>query len=173
MTAMHRPMPINEISFGVVERAIMVGDTKMLRGTELSHDVLARMPPANRNALIENRFISVFPKGVTVRHSAAAPDVVVPVAEELREAQGEMHIISKGFGKWDVVQGTLVGVGLSREEALAMAEKSQARAAPVNQTASTDAAPAAPAKKGKRPRTSKRAPAAAPGEPQKNGPIEG
>lgn len=73
MSAQLRPMPINEIGFGVVNRALTIGDKKMLRGEELSHGLLAAMPAANRNALIENRIILVYPKGVDVRRPEGAP----------------------------------------------------------------------------------------------------
>lgn len=156
---MLRPMTIDQIGSGIVERAITIAGERKMRGHELTHDVLARMPAANRNALIENRFISVFPKSVTVLNRAVEH---VPIAD----GTGEMHVIAKGFGKWDVIQGTVLGSGLTREEANALAGKT----APV----ASEPAPAAPAKKGKKRRASpgKRLPAKPPGEKQDNGPVE-
>jgi hypothetical protein len=167
-----RPMNINDIDFGIVERAITIGEQKMMRGFELSHEVLARMPTANRNALIENRFISVFPKGVTVRRQDGATMVAAPISSDGASAAGEMHVIAKGFGKWDVIQGTIIAAGLtSKAEAQAVAGIGQAPEAPVNQPA--QASPASPPKRKRRASPGRRLPPKPPGAPQDNGPVEG
>lgn len=160
---MLRPMTIDQIGSGIVERAIVIGNEKKLRGYELTHEVLAQMPAANRNALIENHFISVFPKSVTVLHRETARE---PIPVPIKEGDGEMHVVAKGFGKWDVIQGTLLGSGLTRDEANALAGKS----ASVNETVPVATAPKGKKKK-RRASPGKRLPAKPPGEPQENGPI--
>jgi hypothetical protein len=170
MTLMHRPMPIGEISFGVVERKITIGDKTRLRGEELTYGELAAMRTANRNALIENRVISVFPKGVDVRRQQdGAVIVAAPIATDGAVPAGQMHVIAKGFGKWDVIQGTIIASGLTKEAAQELAGKAEPKSAPVNQPAPT--ATAGPANKRRKRKASpgKRLPA--PGE--NNGPIEG
>lgn len=164
-----RPMKIEDISFGVVERAITIGSERRLRGSEISYGELARMPASNRNALIENRFIAVYPKGVTVRREGG--QVIAPERIEISEAGGQLHVIAKGFGKWDVIQGTIVGTGLTKEAAQLLAGQVGPHAAPVNQDAPASAA--APARKKRRASPGKRLPPKPPGEPQDNGPIQG
>lgn len=109
---MLRPMRIEEIGFGRVSRALTVSGQILPRGTKLSHEVLARMPAANRNAMIENRYIEVFPKGVAVREVG---DTNVPDG-------AEAHVVPVGFGKYDVIVGNVVGAGLSREDADTLAK---------------------------------------------------
>jgi hypothetical protein len=87
-----------------------------------------------------------------------------------------MHVIAKGFGKWDVIHGTIVGTGLTKEAAQAMAGQVEAKQAPINQDAqAATAGPATSVSKKKKRRASpgKRLPTAPPDEPQDNGPVEG
>jgi hypothetical protein len=166
---MLRPPTIGEIGFGRVERKITVGDEELLRGRELTYEQLAAMPAANRNALIENRFISVFPKGVAVRR----PDGQVPARVEIVEgASGEMHVIAKGFGRWDVIQGSIVASGLSKEAAEQLAGKSGATAAPVNLDAPPAAATSPRSKRKRKASVGRRLPPNPPGSPQNNGPVD-
>lgn len=171
---MFRPMRIDEIGSGRVARAIMIGGKKVLRGTELTHDELARMPVANRNALIENRIIEVFPRSVQVIGRQVTGAAAPAGAVRLKYA--------KGFGKYDVVYGVVIAEAIPKEDAERMvaeggppveaqadvaAEGAQARAPDGQQ------APAAKSPPHKAPAKRKRPKASPPprGETQPNGPI--
>lgn len=83
----------------VVSRSFRVGDRQLSRGTRLAGDELAAM--RNWRALVANRFVEIAPP---------QPHQIVRFA------------ISKGFGRWDVLQGRrLNGRPLSKDEATALA----------------------------------------------------
>jgi hypothetical protein len=72
------------------------------------------MPVANRQALIDKRFIEVFPKDAT--------------------GAGERHIVSAGFGKYHVIEGKKLNeFPLTKQEADALAGTK--RAAPKKKSA--------------------------------------
>ncbi len=168
-------MSIDDIGAGVANRRFGAGEVIFTRGQEIPIDVLKRMPAANRNALIENRVISVYPKTVIMRSAGKNGKVAEPVKA------AEMHVVARGFGKFDVICGTIEAQGLSREDAETFAEKAGAKTAPVNkdaqasEPASGNDAPKAVRAKGKRRKGSKRGkkpPKPAPGDEQQNGPID-
>lgn len=53
------PMKGHEMAGGIVRRSFSLGERKMMQGQHITGDELRAMPVANRNALIENRFIEV------------------------------------------------------------------------------------------------------------------
>lgn len=75
-------------------------------GMVLSREEVLRFPSSNRQSLIDGGYIAIFPP---------APEVLAPPTAEL-------HIVSRGFGKFDVIDGTKInGDPLeSREEAEAL-----------------------------------------------------
>lgn len=183
-----RPMSIDDIGFGVTNRKFTAGAQVFTRGMEIPLHVLKTMPSANRNALIENRVISVHPKSVTLR-SVGKNGKTTTASQEAAEPL-PLHVVALGFGKYDVIRGTIEAKGLSREDADAFVEKAGAKAAPVNQPPSEpspasgndalagSAAPKAAraagkgSRKGKRGSKRRSARRPKPGDAQQNGPIE-
>lgn len=89
-----------DLGGGRVRRTFTFGDKRYYPGMEMTGDELRRMPIVNRNAMVENRLIEVWP----VR------------------ANGEMHVVHVGRGLYDVIRGVkLNGDPLSKEEAEALA----------------------------------------------------
>lgn len=159
---MFRPLTIDEIGGAKVARKIDMGGVARLRGEELTLEELRRMPTANRNALIENRIIEVWPRRVTFERGPAAAPV---------NPGGQRHVYARGFGKYDVVEGTVLAQGLTREEADAMAGK-QARA-PDGIVAPKAKSPPTKKKRRKSGGAAVRKPAPPPPDSeQNNGPIE-
>lgn len=77
----------NDIGGGVVRRTFTTnrdGKTvRVVQGTQLSREEMLAMPRSNLKALVENRYISVWPMA----------------------ADGELIVVNRGFGKFDVVIG--------------------------------------------------------------------
>lgn len=100
-----------EIGGGTVRRTFKFGDEQVFSGKTLTADQILGMPINNRRALIEKGYISVYPK---------APDA--PAAK--REAKGERHVVSAGFGRFDVIEGVKLNeASLSKDEAMELAGK--------------------------------------------------
>lgn len=98
------------------------GDVAM--GASVSVDALRAIPAANRNCLIENRFIQVWP-----RSDGALPSPPRTFGDKDRQAAslpaGSIrHVIPTGFGRYMVIEGVQLGTKLSREEAEKLAGKS-------------------------------------------------
>ena len=171
---MFKPMHIDDIGFGRVETRISVGGKDLSRGEHLSHEVLARMPVANRNALIENRKIVVFPKSVAVR---GAP------GSAAKFSGGQLYVVARGFGKYDVVEGVAIAHDLSKEDAEAFAKKTSAKSSKEASEKTPKAEKPAKArrspakKKSAKKASAKRAPARRAASKvtaeQQNGPIDG
>lgn len=133
-----QPMQIDEIGGGKVLRAFsssaiaaMLGQKqdRLVMGTMLDQEHLRMLPPANRNALIENRFIQVWPL-MAKDGAAAVARAPVPLVPH------ERHVISRGFGKFDVIEGRKLNADpLTKDQAEAMA-KPPADAAPQGAAAS-------------------------------------
>ncbi len=96
-----------EIGGGIVRRLFSTTKKTYRAGMKLSREDLLAMPAANRRALIENGFIVTYP-------IAGSPD-------------GEIIIVNRGFGKYDVVRGhKLNGEPLDKEGAEALADAARA-----------------------------------------------
>lgn len=167
---MQRILPAN-IGFGIVKRRFESPAGKWHeRGEELTRDFLLAMPQGNRDAMCGSNQIEIFPRSVAMK-------VKGPVAAE---GVGEKHRVTRGFGKYDVIQGVIIAQGVTKEEAdsIVAGESTPAeqppperkrRAAP--STTRRRPAKRAVAKAAKKPpRVAKRR--AARGEAQSNGPIE-
>jgi hypothetical protein len=106
-----RPLRIEEIGGAKVRRTFTMGARRTKAGELLELGDLARMPVANRNALIEKGFIDVWPKGVGGGGVVASEPA-------------ERFVVPLGFGRYDVVQGMqLNDRTLDREAAYALAGK--------------------------------------------------
>lgn len=100
-----------EIGGGYVERMFTRAGEMLKRGTHLTGDELRAMSPVNLRALVENRFLNVYP-------AAPAPAAAEPA---------ELILVNKGFGKFDVVEGRkLNDEPMTKEDAEAFIASKQA-----------------------------------------------
>lgn len=101
-----------DIGGGVVTRAFRRGTEYVRQGTRLSREDVLAIPRANRNSLIDNGLISVYPTA-----AAATPADARPLAR---------LVVSRGFGNFDVIEGRkLNDAPLSKEDAEELAAASQ------------------------------------------------
>lgn len=174
MSQIFRPMKIEDIGSGVVNRRTTINGKERVRGDELTHADLASIAVLNRNAMIENRVIDVFPKHVPSRASFGAEPTAAAV-------EGEFHVVAVGFGKYKVIKGIILLADSTKEAAAEFVATQQAKAGEAPQEAALRP-PGAPAKRQRRkpsragPRTRTRRPAGKrlpkPPEPgQENGPV--
>jgi hypothetical protein len=93
-----------DIGGGIVRRTFSSGGKRLYAGMKLTGEQVRLFNPANRMALIEKRFIDVYPVGTD---SALT---------------GERFVISAGFGAFNVIEGRkLNDEPLNREQAYALA----------------------------------------------------
>lgn len=89
-----------DIGGAYVRRVFRMGDDFAKPGEPLTREQVLAFPQANRQALIDNKYIDVYP----------------PAA-----AEGDLLIVSRGFGKYDVIQGRKLNIEpLTKEQAEAM-----------------------------------------------------
>lgn len=114
-----------DIGGGKVLRYFNNGPEAMRPGRDLTRDEILAWPKANRSALIENGQISIYP----------------PAA-----VKGERFIVSAGFGKYNVFQGSKLTAEplATKEEALALVAELDAKDAETEVALPGEAAPAAP-----------------------------
>ncbi len=85
------------IAGGLVQRAFTAGNSHYRAGDRLAAEAILAMPPSNMRALVENRFIELFPK---------------------HEVAGERFIVPADKGHFNVIVGhKLNSAPLSRDEA--------------------------------------------------------
>ena len=114
-----RAMRIDEIGGGRVLRTFKIGDRHVPSGETIDVETLRKMPAVNRNSLIDNGFLAVWPKG------AGAP-VVTRAAQAAAPEGSSRFVINKGFGNFSVVEGRLLNSApLKKEEAEALAAEGQ------------------------------------------------
>lgn len=95
----------DQIGGGEVRQPIMLNGTRRTRGDALSAEEIGGMLPSNLRAMVERGFIQVWPKSRAERDRA-------PV---------KRHLVSRGFGKYDVIEGAILnGEPLTKEEAQAL-----------------------------------------------------
>lgn len=104
MTALHR-LPDDQIGFAVVRRRFESGGRIFLANEELPRDFLLKMPRGNRDAMTDSRQIEIYP---IPRQPVAG-----------KKTAGELLLRAAGIGKYDVIQGTVVAAGLTKDEATA------------------------------------------------------
>ena len=111
-------MPANQIGGAIVRRQVRTSNGDWQPGMRISAaDVLA-MPQVNRNALVDKKYIELFPKG----------------GDQAVAAEGERFVISVGFGKYMVIEGKkLTDEPIDREQAYALAGKPEPASKPRRQ----------------------------------------
>lgn len=103
---------LRDIGGAIVRRRFTSHGKDLMNGMVLAAGEVALINPNNRKALIDNGFIQIFPKPVR-SHLEADVDKV----------QAERHVVSLGFGRWDVIEGKKINKEpLTREQAQALAE---------------------------------------------------
>lgn len=101
-------MLAQEIGGGIVRRGFTMGAERVRSGRELTKEELLSMPPANRNALVEKKYIELYPE------RPAAP--------------GQRHVVSAGFGRFDVIEGRKLNASpMTKEEANKLAGKKKGK----------------------------------------------
>ena len=104
---------VNEIGGGKVLRTFRAGEVQLMRGMTLTQEFIKAMPTSNRQVLIENNYIQVWPKAAAVSPPAAGP---------VRAA--ERHVVALGFGRYNVIAGEILNdKPLNREQAHELAGK--------------------------------------------------
>lgn len=102
-------MPASQIGGAIVRRTFSCGDRQLRNGERLSAEQVLAMPISNRNALVDKKYMDLFPKGGDASGAAAS---------------GERFVISMGFGKYMVIEGRKITDGpIDREQAYALAGK--------------------------------------------------
>lgn len=99
-------MAASEIGGAVVRRVFSSGGKQLTPGTRLSSEEVLRIPTINRSALINKKYIEVYPKG----------DLIAPGA-----SGSERFVVSMGFGKFIVLEGKKLCDPIDREQAYALA----------------------------------------------------
>lgn len=101
---------VADMGGAVICRAFKFGESYVQRGMpDITREQLQRMPAANLNALIDKGFLSPYP--------------MRPAGERSTEGM-DRHVVSLGFGRFDVVEGKkLNDEPLSKEAAHALAGK--------------------------------------------------
>lgn len=104
-----------DIGGAVVKR--MFGGLKA--GDVLSREQVLAMPGANRAALINLGKIAVYP----MRGGGAAIEQVAATAAPAPEIEHtKRHVVSRGFGKYDVIEGAILNTDpLTKDAAKALA----------------------------------------------------
>ena len=80
--------PDSDIGGAIVRRRFTFGQRAMLAGDKLTREQVLSMPRANRNSMIENRFLQV-----VLRMDAGSAE------------PGERYAVHMGRGKYDVIEG--------------------------------------------------------------------
>lgn len=108
-------LEIKEIGGAVVDHGMHVGARFLVRGTRLSGDEVRRMfRSPNLKAMIDAGYLKVWPRG----DSKPADVEAVPGVG--------VHVVYRGFGRYDVIRGTVVNDGaLDKEGAHALAKTLQ------------------------------------------------
>jgi hypothetical protein len=160
----------DNIGFAIVKRRFESAGRVFTSGEELDRDFLLRMPRGNRDAMSDSKQIEIYPRAVQ-RNGAVV-------------AQGELHMRAAGIGTYDVIQGTIVATGVTKDAAQALIDAGAKKPATTKKNAQEAAPakskrkPAKRAKRAKKKQAAKRSKAAAkaPKTPaaeseQQNGPI--
>jgi hypothetical protein len=97
----------NQIGGAIVRRVFSSGGKQVTPGTKLSRDEVLLMPAGNRYALVNKKYIDIFPAGGDDVSMGVKPD---------------RFVISLGFSQFHVIEGKrLTDKPISREQAYALA----------------------------------------------------
>lgn len=99
-----RNLRADEIGGGVVRRKFQSAGGWIMSGTNYTGDELRAMPRANRDALIQNGFLEVWPKQSGLAAAAAAAVLSAPATEP-----AERYVLPVDGG-FDVLEGRKLNV---------------------------------------------------------------
>ena len=113
-------MPVTQIGGAIVRRQVRTSNGNWTPGMKLTAEQVLAMRPINRNALVDKKFIELFPKG----------------GEQSSAVGGERFVVSMGFDKFMVIEGKkLTDEPIDREQAYALAGKPEPTAKPTRRKA--------------------------------------
>lgn len=98
-------MNTNDIGGAVVRRVFSNGGRQMTPGTRLTAEQVKSIPTVNRNALVDKKYIELYPRADVAAGASA----------------GERFVVSMGFGKFIVLEGRKLCDPIDREQAYALA----------------------------------------------------
>ena len=106
-------LDINEIGGAVVDHGLSIGARFLVRGTRLSGDEVRSMfRTPNLKAMVDAGYLKVWPRG----------DGAAPAASEAKP-QADIHVVYRGFGRYDVIEGVVRNEGaLDKEGATELAK---------------------------------------------------
>ncbi len=108
------PIHHSHIGGGKVERPFRMGEKSLPRGTVLSREEVMSIRIANRSALIDKGYLSVWPREAIAQQ----------VAQQHSSEPQERHVVNCGFGRYNVVEGRRLNEqALDRESAYLLAGK--------------------------------------------------
>lgn len=108
-------LPESQIGGGVVTRAFPMGSERLLAGTKLTGDQIRAMPYANRQALIAQGNLDLYPIWAADEMAAGRP------------GEMERYLVTVGPGKFIVVEGrSLTPEPIGSEEAKALRDGARA-----------------------------------------------
>ena len=91
-------------------------------GDTLSREAVLAIPGANRSALINQGKMVLFPLSKMAGNVAAIPAGVLAVDHAPEIEHMKRHVVSRGFGKYDVIAGTILNTEpLTKDAAKALA----------------------------------------------------
>lgn len=105
------PLRPEQIGGARVQRAFKFGERRLVHGDTLTGDQVRSIRPTNRSSLVDKGYLMLWPKG---------QNESVPGAAEV-----ERHVVARGFGRYDVIEGRKLNTEglLTKEEAYALAGK--------------------------------------------------
>jgi len=160
-----RPLEPREIGSGIVKQKFNAGGRDRLAGEVITGDELRTWKPQNLRNLMEIGKIACYPASVSVAAPPAQRQVVDPKVSHPADPEDISRIVvSKGFERFDVIEGRILARGVSKSEAHRIAGIPEAPAA-----ARSSAVPTA-----KRRPSIRREPTApdAPKREEPNGPVD-
>lgn len=108
------PIHHSQIGGGKVERQFRMGEKLLPRGTVLSREEVMSIRTSNRSSLIDRGHLSVWPIEAVAMQK---------IQQHSSEPQ-ERHVISSGFGRYNVIEGRRLNEQpLDRESAYLLADK--------------------------------------------------
>lgn len=105
----------HEIGGGTVRQRFNAGGRDRMSGEYIDGDELRTWKPSNLRALMEMGKLACVPKTVTVLHQR--PNADTKVSDPADDGDISRIVISKGFQRFDVVEGRVLARGVTKQEA--------------------------------------------------------
>jgi hypothetical protein len=116
-----------DIGGGIARRLIRLNGEVLTAGTGLTREQVLGIRAANRQALINTGALSIYPRP----RGAAEPESVKAADHQPEIEHAPRHVVSRGFGKYDVIQGVVLNAEpLAKDAAFAIAGTEMPAATP-------------------------------------------